>query len=771
MNTAKCLIFLSSLTLVDVLLLPQRIHIHDQRSTKHLTSLHLKKNSGDKFVLKDLMKELKNNPDKYYQDESQKKKARRTRKRVENPKQKYVYAAQRQNMSRNNDQNPNSKPSEADNFNPIFQSKQMGLTNAAGQHCDVPVAPVEPEILGKILVGEEVDKGDSYAYIINKPIGWSILGSMNKKVSKAESPKVVHVEKQEKEVVDVETEQDDTSLLDLDEAELLQLMTPKEIRELKAEIEDSSTVNAKPSKGSRRRSPDQDRTVNVERSSTMAASFEPYTRPSILKWLKEFLAQEGKPIRGGKYWTAVAGASNVNDSGLVIICPKNMVDNIFIDYAKYVAVVGNGKFNAARPKDSMEIPKDLTKIEILGKVKKGRSEDQVFTVGMTIAEKFSTCDHVTQLCQERLSDGIRGDQAANPFDCRAPRRLIHCNAISVASLTFDDGAEVETQLWPDDIAIYADRRNNHGFTKGSFLGRAELAENPYTTCYREINGAADGFPGWTVDRYDKWLLVQHDDQFPRGPLPSIHDGRTVGIYYINSIQNRGIMGRQSMRATLLEGQPAPELVPVKENGVTYLATLDKDLSTGIFLDQRLQRAWLTRNCNNKTRILNCFAHCGAFSIAAAKAGASTLSLDLNKKFLERIPEQLLLNGVESRDRHDYIYGDCFDWLTRLSKRGEQFDIVILDPPSTSVGTKKKRWSVKKDMAELVSLAAPMVKPGGLLWTTTNSATLHPIKFANMCKKGLLEAGINAKLERISPMPIDFPGIETPPVKNLVWRIS
>ena len=50
----------------------------------------------------------------------------------------------------------------------------------------------------------------------------------------------------------------------------------------------------------------------------------------------------------------------------------------------------------------------------------------------------------------------------------------------------------------------------------------------------------------------------------------------------------------------------------------------------------------------------------------------------------------------------------FDWLARLDKRGEKFDIVILDPPSTSVGKKKRRWSVQKDTAKLVSLAAPFV---------------------------------------------------------------
>lgn len=114
----------------------------------------------------------------------------------------------------------------------------------------------------------------------------------------------------------------------------------------------------------------------------------------------------------------------------------------------------------------------------------------------------------------------------------------------------------------------------------------------------------------------------------------------------------------------------------------------------------------------------------------------------------------------------------FEWLEKLGKRGEKFDIVILDPPSSSVGKKKKRWSVKRDMDELVALAAPLVKKGGLLWTTTNSASMSPVKFARICKRGLDNVGLqSAKLERIQPMPVDFPSIGPQPVKNFVWRIQ
>jgi len=57
-------------------------------------------------------------------------------------------------------------------------------------------------------------------------------------------------------------------------------------------------------------------------------------------------------------------------------------------------------------------------------------------------------------------------------------------------------------------------------------------------------------------------------------------------------------------------------------------------------------------------------------------------------------------------------------------------------------------------------------------TTTNASTLRPGRFAAMVKKGLDDAGLGgrSRLERVCPMPMDFPSVGTGPVKNLVWTI-
>ena len=77
----------------------------------------------------------------------------------------------------------------------------------------------------------------------------------------------------------------------------------------------------------------------------------------------------------------------------------------------------------------------------------------------------------------------------------------------------DNGSPV-----PEDIAIFMDRGLMGGRFRpdGSYLGRGGLASDVGTNAYREINGAADGHPGWFVDRYDKWLLVRNDNDEGNG---------------------------------------------------------------------------------------------------------------------------------------------------------------------------------------------------------------------------------------------------------------
>jgi hypothetical protein len=649
---------------------------------------------------------------------SESRKGKRTRKRVEQPKQRYLYASQKvvsggKTNDEVSDENGNSKTNvtslKLDESSPVVIAKQMGM-NPSVQTCEAAFATVatrdideslvyhiinidEPKVVASVRLGEEENDGFSsmYAYIFEKPAGWSILESTRGKEAQMKS--VTQIEKRGKTIHTTRDENNKTKKyndkdivtfdeIDYDPRDILSVMTPEEIEQFECEggfdgmdligLEARNTKEAKDVlseyEGNKHiGGPIEEEKIIEEHSdeglSEEVRAFVTESKPSLLRWFKNLKSQQGTPIRGGKFWMSVAGAVDVDDSGLVLLCPKDKVDKLHVDCVTYTAVIGTGKFLASKGKKrSSSVGKvasqDDARVDMIAKLKKGRDEDVVLTAAITLPDGASTTHDVVNICQNKFSEGIRGDPEANPLDRRASRRLIHCNSIAVSSLSHDDATEVTTEI-PDDIRIYSDRRSCHKYEHGSFLGRNSLRRDPHTTAYREINGEADGYPGWIVDRYDKWLFVQHDENYERGPLPSIHDGYTAGVYYFPTERDRSVTGgKKGIKPVLLEGKAAPDLIPIKENGITYLVSFD-DLSTGMFLDQRNQRSWLSRVCTPNTKVLNCFSHCGAFSIASATAGAKTVNLDLERKWLDRIEPQLVANGIDNADmKHDTIYGDC-----------------------------------------------------------------------------------------------------------------
>ncbi len=676
-------------------------NLHAERSSNNERSENkIKTKTKNRMTVQQIVEEVKKSSQK-----AQKKKYKRSRKRVEAPKQTYVYAAQRKGMKIDKGSTANEIDNDGgdggegdektttpirvniDENSPIFLARQLGM-NPALQSCDPSFAisgddkemvPVEePKILGEIKVGLGESQTGLYAYIIEKPPGWLILEGNKKKDTKTSSIQEMKSTSSKEDKVGANTNKKtkkfqyfdetsnkvDTWELDLESLNLKSVMTPEELEEFELEggLETFNFNGSKGAKPMSEQSSDTDSQVSNSGSAVdehdSQVVFLTESRPSVVSWLKDLKAAEGVAIRGGNNWKAIAGAVDVDDSGVLVLCPKESVENIFIDCAKYVAVVGNGECFAPKGKKYVKkLTLDDAEFEVYAKLRKGRGDDLVTTSKIKIPDGATTCNDAVQLVQNKYLDGVRGDPEGNPLERRANRRLVHCSSLTVSSLTYDEVLECQSDV-PDDVRVYSERRNHHEFHKGSFLGRDMLRHNSHTTAYREVNGAADGWPGWIVDRYGKWLFVQHDEMYPKGPLPSLHDGYTTGVYYFASDPDRSITGSvKGIKPLLLEGQPAPEMIEVKENGIKYLVNFD-ELSTGIFLDQRFQRAWLARHCTKETRVLNCFAHCGAFSIAAAVAGAETTSLDLEKKWLDRIEPQLKANGIETLTQHDRIFGDC-----------------------------------------------------------------------------------------------------------------
>lgn len=316
--------------------------------------------------------------------------------------------------------------------------------------------------------------------------------------------------------------------------------------------------------------------------------------------------------------------------------------------------------------------------------------------------------------------------------------------------------------------------------------RAPLAADPDTTIYRLINAAGDGLPGLTVDRFGEALvasLYDEDDALPPRPIPhglaamlaAAADAPSVYVRYRPKQASRVPEDELSSLAPALPvfgpdvaGDPLG--LSALEEGLSYSIRLDEGLSVGLFADMRESRARVRAWTEGKT-VLNTFAYTCGFGLSAAAGGAArALNLDLSRHWLAWGQDNYRLNGFEPDDR-DFVFGDVFDWLARFARRGETFDLVILDPPSFSK-TKTGRFSVAKDYALLAEMAARVVAPGGQLLACANLADLPWRAFRERVLAGIAAAGRQGEIAGVYREPaLDFPAAGESYLKMALAQLS
>ena len=301
--------------------------------------------------------------------------------------------------------------------------------------------------------------------------------------------------------------------------------------------------------------------------------------------------------------------------------------------------------------------------------------------------------------------------------------------------------------------------------------REVLFEPGHTDAYLLVDRHHDGFPDLRVERYGEvGRILRYDTR--DAPLPKLwveallEEGGLKAL-----VEQRRAKGGGDVAAQCIAGQLAAPRFQVKELGLSYWIDLEASpTSSGLFLDQRETRRRLMSADLSGQTLLNAFAHTGSLSVAAAKGGAETLTLDLSKRYLDWARENLLLNGVDPED-HDFLYGDALDWLRRLATKKRKFDTVLLDPPSSSTsgkGRKKRRWIVERDLAELTERGARLVAKEGLLFVSTNLRRMVWPRFLEQLAEGISAAGRTGKVTT-QTVPLDYrTGAGDPAYLKAAW---
>lgn len=257
-----------------------------------------------------------------------------------------------------------------------------------------------------------------------------------------------------------------------------------------------------------------------------------------------------------------------------------------------------------------------------------------------------------------------------------------------------------------------------------------------TSSCRLIFGEADFLPGLVVDKFSDVLVVQSlalgIDRFKSIILEQLlsvlkEDGIIIrGIYERSDAKVRLREGMERIKGFL--GEEFDTQVSIVENDVKYIVDVQEGQKTGFFLDQKYNRLAIQKLCSG-ARVLDCFTHTGSFALNAAAAGAKEVTgVDASEVGIRQAVENARFNGLENRTK--FLCADVFDLLPELEKKGEQYDVVILDPPAFT----KSRNSVKnaeKGYREINLRGMKLVRDGGFLATCSCSHFMTPELFAKI----------------------------------------
>jgi 23S rRNA (guanine2445-N2)-methyltransferase / 23S rRNA (guanine2069-N7)-methyltransferase len=296
--------------------------------------------------------------------------------------------------------------------------------------------------------------------------------------------------------------------------------------------------------------------------------------------------------------------------------------------------------------------------------------------------------------------------------------------IDVWLLTFDVAAERTLRPRTPDPGI-EDVSNRLRKNARHF---ARWAETRGVTCYRVYDADLPDY-AFAIDVYrgaETWLHVQEyappatvDEARAERRRTSLAD--VLPALFDVPAANVFMKTRRRQRAGAQYERHADVGIfhEIEEGGCRFLVNFTDYLDTGLFLDHRPLRMRIQAESRAK-RFLNLFAYTATATVHAARGGAqSSVSVDLSNTYVDWARRNLRLNGVDEV-RHRVVRSDCRDWLGHAARKGERFDLVLLDPPSFS---KSKSGAgvlnVQRDHVALVRAVMDVLAPDGTLYFSNN----------------------------------------------------
>ena len=338
--------------------------------------------------------------------------------------------------------------------------------------------------------------------------------------------------------------------------------------------------------------------------------------------------------------------------------------------------------------------------------------------------------------EERLRSGHPWIYRADVADIRAEAgdivQVRSARGRTLGSALFSDRSQITLRM-----LSYGDQAADEALVRrrieAAIAFRESLALD--ATAYRIVHGEADLLPSLIVDRYGEYLVVQTLSQGMDRLMPAVVSALT------DVLHPRGILARNDPRVRVLEGLEQrvdvlagdiPETLTVTEAGIEYDVDLRRGQKTGLFLDQRENRAAAAAYARG--RLLDCFSYHGGFALAMGRRCTETIAFDVSEDAIARLRQNASRNGVAI----DARVGNVFDELRGLDRLGERFDTIVLDPPAFAKN-KAAVANARAGYKEINLRALKLLNPGGTLVTCSCSYHVNEAAFADIVYDAAVDA--------------------------------
>ena len=323
------------------------------------------------------------------------------------------------------------------------------------------------------------------------------------------------------------------------------------------------------------------------------------------------------------------------------------------------------------------------------------------------------------------------------------RGHIQVGSIAVRVLTFND-EPINHEFWKRRIAAAYEMRRSIG-----------IACREDNDTFRLLHGEGDNLPGLVIDIYDDTAVMQAHSVGMHTcrneiatALQEVLGGRIKNIYY-KSETTLPYKADLNQEDGYIMGKSASNVAT--EYGLKFHIDWLRGQKTGFFIDQRENRALLEKYSKGR-KLLNMFCYTGGFSIYALRGGAELVhSVDSSAKAIDLTNANVALNFPDDK-RHTAYAEDAFDYLDKM---GDNYDLIILDPPAFA----KHRDSLRNALIgyrRLNAKAIEKIKPGGIIFTFSCSQAVSKENFRTAVFTAAAMAKRNVRILHQLTQPADHP---------------